>query len=151
MKLEQRPGRNGRGAAFDELVVRIDRETPDLDERVPGIPFLHDDANRLVDERKPERLGKRPIHLLRFGRRLPLAVDRGEASREERLPGGGVGHFEEVLAAIRVVERLCRITGPGQWLDDDAIQAELFLGRVSGVIVVDSHRRRLDCHAVSCE
>ena len=38
--------------------------------------------------------------------------------------------------------RLRHIAGPGQRLDDDAVNAEMFLLCVAGVVVVQPHRAR---------
>ncbi len=143
MKLEQRSCRDP-GSAFDELVGRVDREGPDFDEAVFGIPLLHDHSDRLVHERKTERLGKGAVHGFGFGRRFPLAVDRAEATRKDDPTGRGVGHLEEVFAAVGFVERPRRIAGPRERFHDDAIEAEPLLGRVPRMKVVDSQRRRLE-------
>ena len=45
--------------------------------------FLTTTRTGCVGRREAQRLGERPVHLLRFARRLPFAVDRAEAARVE--------------------------------------------------------------------
>jgi len=143
VQLEQRSGRGGRRSTLDEPARRIERHAPDLAEQVARIALLDHDADRLVDQWKPQRLGKRPVHALGFGGGLPFAIDGAEAAREPHLPGRAVGDFEQVLAEVGVVERLRRIARPRQRLHHDAIEAEALLVRVARMEIVDAECRRL--------
>ncbi len=81
---------------------------PDVAEHVPGVALLDDDAHRRVGSGEAQRLGERAVDVFRFAGRFPLAVDRAEAARVPHRAGRGVGHLEEILAAVGA----CRSAGP---------------------------------------
>ncbi len=113
---------------------------PDVAELVLRIPLAQDDAHRRVWRGEAKRFVKRPRDLRRFLGRLPLAVDRREASRVQHAASSGILHLEEVLAEVRAIDRLLRIARPLERLDHDAIDAEDLLLGVAGVEVVDAQR-----------
>ena len=76
-----RVGHRGR---VDEHVARVDGEGPDVDERVGGVAFLERHLDRRFRSREAQRLVEGAVHLLGLARGLPLAIDRGEATRIEQ-------------------------------------------------------------------
>ena len=91
---------------------------------------------------KAQRLLKRPLRRLSFVRCFPLAIDRSKPARIKKLLRLRVANFEQILAEIRRIDRLLRIAGPGKRLNHHAVDAEHFLRRIAGVVVIEPHRRR---------
>src|SRR5207249_7501101 len=88
VNLDDRPCGGRCSGSVDELVGGIDRESPDVAKGIPDVALLHDNTGGSVDQRKPQRLGKRAHCDLGLAGRLPFAVNRAEPSREDRPSGG---------------------------------------------------------------
>ena len=129
----------GRRAAVDRP-GRPDRRPRDQTSRNAfcRVALLEHDLHRARRARgsAPTR-GSARLRLLGLVRRLPLAVDAGEAARvEERVGSWRVEHLEEVLAEVRVVDRAVRRARP-RALEHEAVEREALLGRAAGVEVVE--------------
>ena len=144
LQRDQLAGRR-RARGVDQHVGRIDHQRPDLAEVVLPVALLQDDLHRAVGKRgarEAQRLGEGAVDLGSLAGRLPLAVDRRETARVEQAARAAVDHLEEVLAEIRVVDRLRQVSRPRQRLDDHPLEREALLAGVAGVEVVDTQRLR---------
>ncbi len=119
--------------------VGIDRHRPDLVKRVPVVALLQDDLDGLPWPGKAQRLMERPVHGARLARRLPLAVDRGEAAGVDDPVRGGIDHLEQVLAQVRLVDEPRQAAGPRAVRDDAVEPHDLFVD-IARVEVVHTHR-----------
>ena len=82
------------------------------------------------------------IQRLRFARGFPFPIDGGKSAGVEHLTRLAIPNFEQVFPQVRIIDRLPQVAGPPQRLHHNTIQTEHFLGRIAGVVIVDSHRAR---------
>ena len=138
--LDQRPDLSQRLAigGVDEAGVGIDDRRPDLVEALVRVPHLQDDLHRVPRPRKAERLVERAVQLARCRRRLPLAVDRGEAARVDHPVRPAVDHLEEVLAQVEVVDEEGAAAGPRP-VGHHLVERDDLRARAAAVEVVDAH------------
>jgi len=83
----------------------------------------------------------------RLFRRLPLSKHGVESARVQQLPAAALTHFKQILTQLTFVDGFVQIPRPLQRLQHYAIQAEPFVVRVSGVVIIhaQSARRRETC------
>ena len=132
-----------RARIVDRRVARIDEQRPRVAERVAvRIALLEHHDHRRRGSRKPEGLGEGARDRFRLGRRLPFAEDRREPARVEDAPRAGVAHLEQVFARVGIVDRMVRVPGPRQRLENEPVEGEALLGSGTYVDVVDTERAR---------
>src|SRR5262249_21916116 len=79
LESSERAGRR-RSRIVDELILRVNRDPPDLLEEVAGVALSKHDLHGRRWRRETKRFGKSPGLLLCLRRSLPFAVDRREAA-----------------------------------------------------------------------
>ena len=98
-----------------------------------------DDLHLVLRPRKTKRLGERAGGLLRLLGRLPFAVYRRVAAREENAVCPDVPHLEEMAAEIRLVQQARAAAGPRPVVHDAVERYRLALWPAR-VKKVNAHR-----------
>jgi hypothetical protein len=133
-----------------ENVGGIEFDAPYFLERIAGAAFLHNQLENGFLSRKAHRFVIRAVDLPCFARGFPLSIDTAEAPGPGDLAGLGIDDFEQVLAAVGLVVRLCHVAGPGERFYYDLVQRKHLGLVVTAVNVVDAHRARRARHRM-CE